>query len=211
MEEESPHPAGPSPRLRCADPAHAGRRLDLRGPHDVPAAPGGRRGPAARPVSPPAAARRRGDGRGLPGRAPAPEAPLRREADPAGRRDRPAGPGAVRARGPPHRHALAPEHRRGLRLRPGRGRDLLLRHGVPAGPEPGRAGRAPRPAAAGAGGVPAAAGLRGAGRGARGGPDPPRHQAVEHLRRAARGDRRRGQAARLRAGPARGDRPTRPT
>ena len=56
--------------------------------------------------------------------------------------DRPAGAGTVRARGPPHRHALAPEYRRGLRLRPGRERDLLLRHGVPAGPEPGRAGRA---------------------------------------------------------------------
>ena len=123
----------------------------------------------------------------------------------------PTSPGAVRARGPAHRHALAPEHRRDLRLRPDRGRDLLLRHGVPAGPEPGRAGRAPRPAAARAGGVPAAAGLPGAARGARGGPDPPRHQAVEHLRRAARGDGRRGQAARLRPGPARGDGPARRT
>ncbi len=90
------HPTHPPLPLRRDDPAHAGRRLDLRGPHAVPAAPASRRGPAARPVSPPAAARRRGDGRGLPGRAPAPEAPLRREADPDGRRDRPAGPGAVR-------------------------------------------------------------------------------------------------------------------
>ena len=48
--------------LRCADPAHPGRRRDLRGPHDLPAAPAGRRGPAARPVSPPAADRRRGMG-----------------------------------------------------------------------------------------------------------------------------------------------------
>ena len=69
----------------------------------------------------------------------------------------------------------------------------------------------PRPAAAGAGGVPAAAGLPGAARGARGRPDPSRHQAVEHLRRAARRDGRRGQAARLRPGPARGDGPSRPT
>ena len=128
-----------------------------------------------------------------------------------GDRGRPEGAGAVRARGPAHRHALAPEHRRDLRLRPGRGRHLLLRHGVPAGPEPGRAGRASRPAAAGAGGLPAAAGLRGAARGARGGPDPPRHQAVEHLRRAARRDGRRGQAARLRPGPARRDVPRAPT
>ena len=48
-------------------------------------------------------------------------------------------------------------------------------------------------------------------RGARGGPDPPRHQAVEHLRRAARRDGRRGQAARLRPGPARRRRSARPT
>ena len=68
-----------------------------------------------------------------------------------------------------------------------------------------------RPPAAGAGGVPAPPGLRGAARGARGGPDPSRHQAVEHLRRAARGDGRRGQAARLRPGPARGDGERRPT
>ena len=39
----------------------------------------------------------------------------------------------------------------------------------------------------GAGGLPAAAGLRGVARGARRRPDPPRHQAVEHLRRAPRG------------------------
>jgi eukaryotic-like serine/threonine-protein kinase len=52
--------------------------------------------------------------------------------------------------------------------------------------------------------------LRGAGRGARGGPDPPRHQAVEHHRRAARRDGRRGQAARLRTGPPGDDGPRGP-
>ncbi len=112
---------------------------------------------------------------------------------------------AVRARGSPHRQALAPEHRRGLRLRPDRGRDVLLRHGVPQGPEPGRAGGPPRPATARPSGLPAAAGLRGVARGARRRPDPPRHQAVEHLRRAPGWAWRCGQAARLRAGPARGD------
>ena len=73
------------------------------------------------------------------------------------------------------------------------------------GPEPGRAGGPPRPATARPSGLPAAAGLRGVARGARGRPDPPRHQAVEHLRRAPRWAWRCGQAARLRAGPARGD------
>ncbi len=38
----------------------------------------------------------------------------------------------------------------------------------------------------------------------RGGPDPPRHQAVEHPVRSQRRDGRRGQAARLRPGPSRG-------
>ena len=40
----------------------AGRRLRVRGPHDLAAAPAGRRGPATRPVSAPAAHRRRRDG-----------------------------------------------------------------------------------------------------------------------------------------------------
>ena len=64
--------------------------------------------------------------------------------------------------------------------------------------------RAPRPLAAGAGRLPAAAGLPGVARGPRGGADPPRHQAVEHHRRAPQRDGRRGQAARLRPGPAPG-------
>ena len=136
-----------------------------RAEHD---AAGGLRGPAARPVPPPRGRhRRRRDGRGLPGRAPAAEAALRRQADPARGGRRPAGAGPVRARGPGHRPAVAPEHRRDLRLRPDRGRHVLLRHGVPARPEPGGAGRAARPAAAGPGRLPAAAGLRGAGRGPR--------------------------------------------
>ena len=120
-------------RLRCDDPADPGRRIRLRGPHDLAAAAAGHGGPATRPVSPAAATRRRRDGRSLPGRAPASETPLRREADPAGHRIRPEGPGAVRARGPAHRDAFPPEHRRDLRLRPDRGRHLLLCHGIPAG------------------------------------------------------------------------------
>ena len=52
------------------------------------------------------------------------------------------------------------------------------------GHEPGRIGRATRPSAARAGGVPLAPDLPGPTRGARGGPDPSRHQAVEHLRLA---------------------------
>ena len=64
---------------------------------------------------------------------------------------RPAGPGPVRARGPHHGPALALEHGRDLRLRPDRGRHVLLRDGVPPRPEPRRAGRAARAAAAGAG------------------------------------------------------------
>jgi len=66
--------------------------------------------------------------------------------------------------------------------------DLVEKHG-PASP------RARDP--------PAAAGLQCPPRGARGGPDPPRHQACQHLRRAPRGPRRRDQAARLRPGQAR--------
>ena len=158
----------------------------------------------ARPVSPAGADRRRRDGRGLPGRAPAPQAPLRRQADPARGHGRPEGPGPVRARGPDDRLVLPPEHRRGLRLRPLRGRHLLLRHGVPAGPEPGGPGPASRPVAAGAARVSAAASLPGVARSPRGGADPPRHQAVEHHRRAPQRHGRRGQAARLRPGPAPG-------
>ena len=45
--------------------------------------------------------------------------------------------GPLRARGPDDRPAVALEHRRDLRLRPHRGRHLLLRDGVPARPEPG--------------------------------------------------------------------------
>ena len=59
-------------------------------------------------------------------------------------------PGAgppVRAGGPGDGAATAPEHGRDLRLRPGRGRHLLLRDGVPAGAEPGGHGGAARPAA----------------------------------------------------------------
>ena len=88
-------PRIPPLRLRCDDLAHARRRLDLRGSHNVSAAPPGRSSPAGRPVSPAAAARRRRDGRGLPGRAPAPEAPLCPQVDPGGRRDRPDSPRAV--------------------------------------------------------------------------------------------------------------------
>ena len=104
-------PAALALRLRRDDPAHPGRRLGLRGPHDLPAAPAGRRGPAARPVSPPAADRRRRDGRGLPGRAPAPEAPLRRQADPAGRRGRPDGRwsgSSARSASPPRSRTRTP-------------------------------------------------------------------------------------------------------
>ena len=57
VEQESVDPADPTLRLRCDDLAHPGRRLDLRDPHDLPAAPAGRRGPAARPVPPPTADR----------------------------------------------------------------------------------------------------------------------------------------------------------
>ena len=82
----------------------------------------GPRGPAVQPVPAPGRDRRRRHGRGLPRRAPAAEAALRRQADPPGRG--PATPGRWRgssarsADGP----ALAPEHRRDLRLRPDRGR-----------------------------------------------------------------------------------------
>ena len=93
------------------------------------------------------AAGRRRHGRGLPGRAPHAQAALRRQADPprAGRRS--AGPGPLRARGADDGQAVALQHRRDLRLRPHRRRHVLLRDGVPAGPEPGGAGRAARAAA----------------------------------------------------------------
>ena len=56
----------------------------------------------------------------------------------------------------------------------------------------------------GAGDLPAAAGVRGAGRGPPGGPDPPRHQAGQPLRRPARGAVRLREAAGLRPGQADG-------
>ncbi len=141
-------PEGRPVRLRCAHADDPGGRLGVRGAHDLSPAAAGRRGPEAGPVLPGTTPRRGRDGRGLPGRAQAAEAPLRREADPPGPRVRAARAGAIRARGPPDRQALASQYRRRLRLRPGRGRHLLLRHGIPSRPEPRRAGRAPRPAAA---------------------------------------------------------------
>ena len=63
--------------------------------------------------------------------------------------------------------------------------DLVRRHG---------------PMPAGAGDLPAPAGLRRPGRGPRGGPDPPRRQAGQHLRLPPRRPVRRRQAARLRPG-----------
>ena len=87
-------------------------------------------------------------GRGLPGRAhPVVPATVRRQADPVRGRGRPEQPLApVRSARCGDGDADPLEHRRSLRLRPGRGRDLLLRHGVPARPEPRGAGPAPRPA-----------------------------------------------------------------
>ena len=79
---------------------------------------------------------------------------------------------------------------------------VLLRDGVPARHEPGRAGRAFRADAAGAGGPSSAAGVRCAGRSPRGRADPSRHQAGQHLRGPAWRRLRRGQAARLRPGQA---------
>ena len=198
-------PAGPPVHLRRADPAHPGGRRDVRGPHDLPAAPAGRPRPGS------SASIASGERLGAGGMGEVYLAEHRLLKRPCAvkliRPDAVADPSALarfEREVQADRHALAPEHRRDLRLRPDRGRDLLLRHGVPAGPEPGGAGRAPRPPAAGAGGLPAAAGLPGAARGARGGPDPPRHQAVQHHRRASRRAGRRGQAARLRPGPAPG-------
>ena len=65
-------------------------------------------------------------------------------------------------------------------------------------PESGRPGRAARPAAARPGHLPAPPGLRGAGRGPRRRPGPPRPEAGQHLRRPRRRPARRRQAARLR-------------
>ena len=80
---------------------------------------------------------------------------------------RPDRPGPIRARGAVGRPAGAPQHDRDLRLRPHRRRHVLLRDGVPPGPEPLRPGATGRPAAARAGDLPVPPGLRGAGRGPR--------------------------------------------
>ena len=193
-------------QLRRADPADPGRRLGLRGPARSPGCGGRSPRPGSSASIASAADRRRRDGRGLPGRAPAPQAPLRRQADPARAPWPTRGPwpgssarsGLTATLSHPNTveiydygrtedgtYYYVMEYLPGLSLA-----ELVERHGpLP----PGRVG------------LPAAAGLPGAERGPRGGPDPPRHQAVEHLRRAARGHGRRGQAARLRPGPARGE------
>ena len=145
---------------------------------------------------------RRRDGRGLPRRAPAAETSLCAEADQAGGGDRPDRPGAVRARGPVGRAALAPQHDRDLRLRPHRRRHVLLRDGIPPGPEPGRPGSSARSAAAGAGDLPVPPGLCGACRGPRPGPGAPGLEAGQRVRRGPRRRGRRRQGARLRAGQA---------
>ena len=62
-----------------------------------------------------------------------------------------------RTRSEDQRDTLAPEHGRDLRLRPDRGRDVLLCDGIPAGDEPGGPCRAVWPTASRACRVPAAA------------------------------------------------------
>ena len=111
--EEEHDPARPALRLRRDDPDHAGRRLDLRGPRDLPTASRGGRGAAARPLPPPPPPRHRRDGRGLPRRAPAPEASLRPETDPDRPPRRSASARAIRARG----HASPPPSRTPTRSR----------------------------------------------------------------------------------------------
>ena len=126
-------------------------------------------------------------GRGLPGRASDAEAAVRHQADPAraGRAIR-----LALQRFEREVHAISQlQHWNtvaDLRLRPRRGRHLLLRDGVPARPDPRRAGRRARAAAASARDSPPAAGLRGAARGARDAAGAPRHQAGQHHRLRAR-------------------------
>ena len=108
---------------------------------------------------------------------------------------------ALRAGGPAHRAALAPEHGGGLRLRPHARRRLLLRDGVPRRPRPRHAGARGRAAAAGPRRARAAAGRLRAHRGPRDRADPPRRQAREHHPVRARRDPGRGQGRGLRPGP----------
>ena len=137
---------GRSPRPTATNRAswskcdHAGRHVlvqRVRHAHDQQPAHRGLRGHAAGPISALPADRLRRHGRGLSGRAPDDEAALRDQADPARQGGRSAGAGPLRARSAGHGQALALEHDRDLRLRPHRRRHVLLRDGVPAGPEPG--------------------------------------------------------------------------
>ena len=144
----------------CPVPGPGSGDRHLRNPHDQLLPHRGFSSQAAQPVPPHEEARGRGDGRGLPGGASTPEAAVRDQADPSQPVSEAKGAGPVRAGGAGDGPAVALEHRRGLRLRPHRGRHVLLRHGIPAGAEPARARRSPRPLAPRASHLPVAASLR---------------------------------------------------
>ena len=81
--------------------------------------------------------------------APAFEAPVCAQADQGPGGGRPDRSGPLRARSAVGGPALPPQHDRDLRLRPHRRRDVLLRHGIPAGSEPRRSVRDGGPLPAG--------------------------------------------------------------
>ena len=113
-----------------------------RRPHRLGPSQAGLRGAQPRALPPEASTRRRRHGRRM-GRVPPRPQARRGGEDSASRaagaiRQRAR---ALRARGPRHRGARAPQHRPRLRLRRDRGRALVLRHGAPPGRDPRRARR----------------------------------------------------------------------